>query len=364
MKIVHLSSVHSPCDTRIFLKECKTVASFGYKVVFIVPNDHGRQEDNITIRNVPKRKGRLKRIMLTLFDIYQAAKQENGDIYHFHDPELILVGFLLKLQGKKIVYDAHEDVPRQIMTKPWIIKPFRKIMSWVFEKIENFAAKRFSALITATPYIRDRFMKIGCNAIDVNNYPILSELYEDNVQWTEKEQAVCYVGGVWPERGLFEMIDAIEKTSAKLIMAGNIFHVDQKKLHFKNGWDRVEYLGHVDRAQVANVMKRARAGLVLFHARTNHINAQPNKLFEYMSAGIPVIASDFPLWRKIIHGASCGIVVNPLDVQAIAEAINWLLNNPAQAEVMGKCGREAVCKNYNWQFEGEKLINLYNKIID
>lgn len=80
-----------------------------------------------------------------------------------------------------------------------------------------------------------------------------------------------------------------------------------------------------------------------------------------MSAGIPVIASDFPLWKEIVEGSGCGLLVNPLDPEAIAEAIKWLLENPEKAETMGKRGRKAIEECYNWDKESVKLISFYRK---
>jgi glycosyltransferase involved in cell wall biosynthesis len=129
------------------------------------------------------------------------------------------------------------------------------------------------------------------------------------------------------------------------------------------GWSSVEYLGHQTRSQVSDIFAKSRAGLVLFHPEPNHINAQPNKLFEYMSAGIPVIASNFPLWREIVTDSKCGLLVNPLNPQEIANAIQTLLENPALGQKMGEYGMKAIKDKYSWEAEKPKLLTLYKKLV-
>jgi glycosyltransferase involved in cell wall biosynthesis len=114
---------------------------------------------------------------------------------------------------------------------------------------------------------------------------------------------------------------------------------------------------------VAKILENSLAGIVTFLPSPNHLEAQPNKMFEYMSAGIPVIASDFPLWREIISGNDCGLLVNPLKPLEIAGAIDYLVNNPAEAKRMGRNGRLAVIEKYNWPMEEKKLLRFYDSIL-
>jgi len=130
------------------------------------------------------------------------------------------------------------------------------------------------------------------------------------------------------------------------------------------GWQAVNEHGFVDRAGVLRqVLGRSVAGLVTFHPLPNHIDAQPNKMFEYMSAGIPVIASDFPLWREIVLGNQCGLCVNPMDPAAIAKAIDHLVQHPDEGRRMGENGRRAVLERYNWSMEEVKLLAFYKQIL-
>ena len=363
-KICHLTSVHPKTDTRILYKECKTLVDAGYDVTLIVQNDKDEVIDGVKIIGIEIPKNRKERMTRTVHRVYQQALECNADIYHFHDPELIPISLKLKRKGEKIIYDVHEDVPRQILSKQWIPSPLRKIISWMIERIENYAAKRFDYIVTATPYIRDRFLRINNSTIDINNFPLLSELHISNTDWNSKEKLVCYIGGIGRVRGIQEMVHAIGLTPYTMLLAGNFESSAEREIATqKDGWRQVMELGHINRTEVKEVLSRSMAGLVLFHPEPNHINAQPNKMFEYMSAGIPVIASNFPLWKEIIEGNNCGICVDPLNINEIANAINWIMDNPEQAKRMGENGRKAVETKYNWEKEGKKLLKVYEELL-
>jgi glycosyltransferase involved in cell wall biosynthesis len=364
-KVVHFSSAHPCFDVRIFIKECRTLAQAGYDVALIVCHNKDEVVDGIKIKSVLKPKNRQERMLKTVLDIYSAALEEDADLYHFHDPELIPVGIMLSLKGKKVIYDVHEDLPRQIMTKPWINPLLRRFVSICSETVENVGVHFFDGVVAVTPTIAERFPEH--KTVVVHNYPILGELKAvEAVPYCKRPPAVVYVGGITMIRGIKEMIKAVglipEDIAVNLVLAGSITEQDVQKA-VSSADRRVNFIGWQSREQVAKLLGRARVGLVLFHPAPNHVNAMPNKLFEYMSAGLPVIASDFPLWRKIIDDIGCGLLVDPLDPKKIADAVQWILEHPAESEDMGKRGQEAVYERYNWDQEAEKLLSFYDEIL-
>jgi glycosyltransferase involved in cell wall biosynthesis len=309
-------------------------------------------------------------MLRTTWAIYRAAVKEKADIYHCHDVELAPVGMLLRLRGYKVIYDIHEDYPRLILSKYYIPARLRPLLARVVEKIENVAASRFSALVIATPHIAQRFQHLHAHAVVVQNFPILHELVDDGriIPWHRREEAVIYIGSMTIERCIREMIAAIglvsEDRSVELYLAGTYSPASLRdEVASLHGWKQARELGFLDRGGVKRSLERVKAGLALFHPEPNYTNSYPNKMFEYMAVGIPVVASDFQLWREIVNESGCGLLVDPFDPRAIASAIAYLLDNPREAEAMGQRGRRAVEGLYNWEHEEKKLLALYEQLL-
>ena len=358
---VHLTVVHPRHDTRIYLKEVASLLKEYESVGLIVADGMGdAKNDRVQVLDLGKPKGgRLGRAFLGSVRAFRKIRLLRPSVVHFHDPELMSLGFLLRLTGTKVIYDVHEDLPRQILSKQYIPSVARIPVASAVSVLEWLAGRLFTAIVAATPTIAKRFPQ--SRTTTVQNFPMLNELASD-VAWTEKRGEVCYIGGISAIRGIREVVAAMEisRSGARLNIGGR-FENTALETEVKNspGWEKVNELGFVDRSGVREVLGRSVGGLVTFLPLPNHVDAQPNKMFEYMSAGIPVIASDFPLWREIIEGADCGLCVDPAVPAEIAAAIDRLVEEPELAQRMGENGRKAVLEKYNWPVEEKKLLDLY-----
>ncbi|GAB3465651.1 glycosyltransferase family 4 protein [Massilia terrae] len=364
-KIAHLTSAHPRHDTRIFIKQCRSLAEHGHEVSLVVADGAGAaREHGIRIVDVGRLPGRVKRMLRTTAQVLAAARALEADVYHLHDPELIPAGLRLKRLGRNVVFDAHEDVPAQLLGKPYLGDMSARMLSRSFGAYERFACRRFDGIIAATPFIRDKFLRINPATVDVNNFPLLRE-FDTPASWPAKPAEVCYVGNISAIRGIRELVRAcaLLRSPARLVLAGAFSEPAlETEVATYPGWPRVDARGHLDRTGVQQVMQRAMAGLVTLHPVPNYLDALPVKMFEYMAAGIPVIASSFPLWREIVEGSGCGICVAPGDPLAIAAAIDHFVLHPDLARRMGENGRRAVVEKYNWQAESRKLLDFYARL--
>jgi len=366
LRIAHLTSVHQAEDVRIFHKEARTLAAAGHEVFLVAPGQFGEvTKEGVHFRPVKPPSSRLERILHTGSLVRRRALALDADVYHIHDPELIVQGVLLKLRGKSVIYDVHEDLPKQVLTKTWIPGMVRPLIAFGTKIVEKWAFGIFDELVAATPSIKRRMPRT--KGYLVQNFPLLDELMSPNtVPYSDRPPNLVYMGGLSPARGAEEMVRMLSllppELGARLKLATKLSETYRQFLSRFPGWEFVDYLGWRSREELRDLLGSVRLGLVLFHPVPNHVEAQPNKLFEYMSAGLPVVASDFPLWREIVEGTGCGILVDPRDISAIAEAVTWILRNPAQAEEMGRRGVSAVKERYNWDHEARTLLQCYEHV--
>jgi glycosyltransferase involved in cell wall biosynthesis len=372
-----MTSVHPPFDPRIFHKEAQTLIQAGYEVVLIAPHDKESENvDGIHIMGLPKYERRFYR-PLNWWRILWMALRQKADIYHFHDPELLPVGLGLQWRtGKPVIYDAHEHYPDTILIREWIPSPARKPISKLFDLIEQRFGALFSAVSVADDEVEARFRKTSPRVVKLYNFPLqhMFQVGKSEETGVGRLGSVVYVGLLSEVRGVWIMLDAISaliniyKTDVTLTLVGRssswILEKQVKDcIHARSIASHVKLVGQVPHVEIPRYTRRARVGWVPLQPVEKHHKNIPTKMFEYMASGLPIVASDLPPIRQFMDDLNCGLLVDPADPQAHAEAILYLLDHPNEAQLMGENGRRAMEEKFNWESEGRKLLRLYEELL-
>jgi glycosyltransferase involved in cell wall biosynthesis len=363
-RVCHITTVHPADDHRILHKECVSLREAGYDVTLVAPDTERRTVRGVAVEGfrVPAR-NRLERTLRRPRAAYRAAVAVDADLYHFHDPDFLPYGTRLARAGKCVVYDAHEDVRTQIRYKDWLPGPSRRAVARSVASLEAACVARLDALVSPSVAALDRLAPRQPNAVLVANYPRLEEraVVPD---WNDRARAACYIGGITRARGVQALVDAMAHTDAELHLAGAISPPDLRdELERSAGWPRVRYVGRVGPERVPELLAQARVGVIPLRPIPNYRVAYPVKLFEYLAAGLPVVATDVPLWRRFLESHRCGICVPADSPRRLAEAMTGLLDDDDRAQAMGQRARRAAELHYSWQSQADALVGLYADLV-
>jgi len=372
-----MSTAHSAFDDRIFHKEAKTLVKAGYDATLIVQHARDEVVDGVKIIALPKPRNRFTRIFGLVWRAFRLALRQQADIYHFHDPELLPVGVALRLLAKgKVIYDVHEHYPNAIMSKYWIPRFVRLGVRLGFELLEFLLVPLLSAVVYTTPIVGERYRRMRVRRVRVENLPLLEmfERVDTESRIASKDKALLYLGGITQIRGIVEVVKAFaivkkKNPSILLYLVGQFspkaLGESVRNLILRLGIEEsVQLIPPVPYEEVQQYLSKAFIGIVTYLPYPNNMSCLPNKLFEYMACGLPVVASDFPLYRQVIEDAGCGKLVDPKNPMEIASAVDELLNSPEEWKAMSRNGRSSFQSKYNWHYEELKLLDLYRQLME
>lgn len=366
---IHFTTVHSRVDTRIRFKQAETLAQhFPGRVALYVQDGKGDAEDQASGLSIvdtgPCPGGRLGRMILGGWRMYRAVRAARPKIAHFHDPELILAGLALSRTGIRVVYDVHEDVPKQILAKPYIRPAFlRPLLARIANAVEQFAVRRFALTVPAVPSIAARFPAARTQVI--RNVPKAELLLRHGrTEQPSDRFVISYAGSLSELRGIHDLVAAMD-----LMPDGFEFQILGRwssETFFKRcqahpGWRHCRYLGQVPHDEVGKLMSQAHLGVQMMHDVPNYSGGLATKVFEYLFLGIPTLMSDTPE-RRASYGALTSYA-RPADPEAIAEAIQRIAADyPAHAGKVRE-SRDDILADFSWETEARALTSAYEKIL-
>jgi len=363
-KVVHLSTVHHTHDVRITIKEASLVARDGYAVTVIgrKGSEVSGLSDRIKLVHINKPRTRAHRV-LSLFSAYQLTSHEKPELVHFHDPELLLLAPLLRLKGFKVVYDVHENLPLQTLSKTWIWRPLRRSISSLVGRLELLLARSCHAVVVVEQEWSRRFS--SNTSILCRNLPLRVESNRSSLQAVHNRAShFVYAGGVDYQRGSLQMVEATNATAGsnriRLDLCGPVMyeslHSEIKRL---NNNERVVVRGWLGRAELVSLMDQARAGLLILAPNPNYESALATKLFEYLQAGLPIIASDITSHSAIIKKYNCGILVPFGDVLALKDAMDRIASDDDLVEELAAGARRASADMLCFDDEFSDVLSHY-----
>lgn len=364
--VCHITSVHDRDDARIFWKECLSLSKAGFEVTLIVADGTGN-EVRSGVRIVDTGKpgpGRLSRFLHSWFDVYRCALKHPSDVYHFHDPELIVTGLLLKLRGHRVIYDIHEHVSKQILLKNWIPAIIRKPVAAVFGALETWASRRFDALVVPQVSMQESFGKLNerCRLI-----PNFAQVEEPIDKADHPARAILFhAGGLTAARGFHNMLEAMKYLDKRceLHLAGTLESENYRELLRSHPLAAsIFYHGRLPYGKVAELYRKTHIGIILYNNVGQYHLSWAVKLFEYMAHGIPVIMPNFGSWPDFNREHGCGVCVDPVNARQVAGAVHSLLDNPRLRNELGENGRRSVRLHYNWAVAAERLVGLYRDLL-
>ncbi len=372
-EVYHLTNVHSPFDARIFYKQAQTLARAGYAVTVVGPGPEEwcGERAGVRVQTVPVARGVGQRI-LNLWRLLRVGLGANAACFHFHDPELLPVGAVLKLCGRRVIYDVHEHFPLVAMVRPWVPERLRRPLARLVDWGERVLARYFvTAVVGVVEEQEDRFAKRPFAV--VKNYPRL-EWYSPGCSELGP-CALVHIGSLSEDRGglfLLEIMRELAKTHPQVrLLSVGTFHSQELRERFeafRREWGLEEQIHYSEKRvpydELGATIAACQIGLVPGQVSPKNLASfVPTKLFEYLACGLPVVASDLPSIRRFLAVADWGLLADPSDPVAHARAIGYLLDDPAAAQVKGTQARRAAEEHFNWEAEGEKLLALYERIV-
>jgi glycosyltransferase involved in cell wall biosynthesis len=318
------------------------------------------------VRTIPVDRSRsLRRIYPRFWQrAWRILAELRADAYHAHDLDALWpAAKAARRWGVPLVYDSHELWTGQSSLVG------RPLVRGVWAALERRLVRNVDRTIAVSPgvahILKDRYRLE--HVLVVRNLPpyrppVPGDRIRAELGLAAGRPVVLYQGGFLTENGLSEQIEAVaglDGPAFVLIGSGPTEDALRNQV-LRNGLrDKVYFLPRVPFAELHSYTCSADVGLCLIKGvGMSFYLSLPNKLFEYMMAGLPVLASDFPEMRAVVDDTRAGQLVDPQDGPAVREHLHHLLTDREQQQAFRRAALEAA-QRYCWEREAPALVNLY-----
>lgn len=372
IKVCHFSSVHTTTDTRVFARECVSLAKHFHVTLIAIGNNSGIHQ-GVNIIAIPKPKSRVIRLLFTTLQVFFKALKVNAAIYHIHDAEMIPFALIFRLLGKKVIYDVHENTYHDIRIKTWIPAPLKFILGNGYRLLEWLTAKTMhTILVIAKPVFAKQFITNQYTIIQNFADAVFLKQYRVKSRMALEENSLFYIGTLYDT---YYNIDKIIEATYLLKKQGLVvqckiagYYGDmlasraQKLPYFADVQAQLEFTGYISQERGYVLSQQCKVGLCLKDQPEDILVSHERKFFEYMAIGLPILCCDSAIYKEIVNDQQLGICADLQDAQAIAEALKKLFTQ-SDLDAMQQNNVLASENRYNWEREETRLIQLYQALI-
>lgn len=376
-RVSQLAPGHWAGHMRIYHRNCLTLLNSGYSVDLVA---HGMGNDSLDPRLQYHSLGNYGSSTLSwrFYERYRRSQKtfiiglrSKADLYHFYSPEFIVWATKLRQKtGKPVIFDCMEDFEGYALQRRGVPTVLRRPLAWIVRRQLQFAAKKCDAVIVADRGTGRLLQPYAERMVLIHNFPMLPLFPKSEISVEEKPYDLVYHGSM-PKYHLEAClaIDEVLVTHGHQVrwrFIGQIPEISwfNRELLARGIEKRFIRSGLIPHDLIAFELAKAKIGIIPLPNLPKFQNNIPQKLFEFMAMGMPVVLSNLPASQPFVSDGVSGFMVSPEDYTAYAERIICLLSDSDLCRRMGNEGRRQVEGKYNWEQESKKLLDMYKELLD
>ena len=358
-------------------KEARYLVNEGHNVTIIATNPQSNlpkeeERDGYTILRVPIR----KKLFFKYFEFWKQVRKivdkKQYDIIHLHDLNVLPLASKLSKNCKILIYDSHENFPEQMS------ETFGFPALWVYTLLEKYYINKVHGIITAATTVTNTLKrKYKKESIWVSNYPSkidVEEAHESEIadEFSKKKKfRIVHFGVMYSNLGYYQTVEAVEKLKSELkpseieflvMGSGPALEPMKKMIEDRNLTQYFNVTGWMNYLEALSILRTCDIGLILLQPGKNNYLRMPNRLYDYCSAGVPFIGSDFEgLQRAKKKAGDIGYLIDATSPDEIASVILSLCKDQEELDKMKNAAKQSYLTKFNWEAEASKLIEKYKE---